>query len=244
MAGLFMSASQTSHEASSVYTLKESPYSSHFLLMNEFPANGEGMRVLDLGCANGYLSARLAARGFEVVGLERAGGYGSDFPKSVRLVEADLDDGLPPLDGRFHYVLAADILEHLKEPSSLLQQLHALMHPSARLVMSLPNSGNLYFRLTVLAGRFPKHDRGLFDRTHLHFFVWQGWQTLLTESGFAIQKVRSTGIPVGLAFPASANRLPVRAAEKLSYELAGIWKTLFAYQFVVTAVNSLSGKEG
>ncbi len=37
-----------------------------------------------------------------------------------------------------------------------------------RLVASLPNSGNLYFHLNILMGRFPAHGRGLFDRTHLH----------------------------------------------------------------------------
>jgi hypothetical protein len=105
-------------------------------------------------------------------------------------------------------------------------------------VASLPNSGNLYFRLNVLAGRFPQQDRGLFDRTHLHFLAWANWVELFAASGFAIEQCRSSGIPVGLAAPRFADTLAVRAAERLSYELARCWKTMFAYQFVVTARTS------
>jgi SAM-dependent methyltransferase len=215
------------------YTLKESPYSSHTLLVGSLPENGGGRRVLDLGCADGYLAAILAARGYRVTGVERACAAG--FPPEVALVEADLDLGLPVLDGLFDFVLCADVLEHLKEPKRLLDQIRGVLAPGGRLVCSLPNSGNLYFRLNILAGRFPRHDKGLFDRTHLHFLMWANWVDLLSSAGFTIEACRSSGVPVSLALPRLADTLPVRLAERLSYELARFWKTMFAYQFVVTA---------
>lgn len=218
-----------------VYAYKPSPHSSHVVLPGRLPAQGQGRRVLDLGCSDGYLGALLAARGFEVVGVERHGGYSHNFPASVKLIEADLDFGLPPLSGKFDYVLCADILEHLREPESLLLQLHEVLAPAGRVLASLPNSGNLYFRLNVLAGRFPRHDRGLFDRTHLHYFTLRTWTELFSSAGFRFETVIPTGIPVSLAFPRSAHSLAVRAAERVSYDLARFWKTVFAYQFVVSA---------
>src|SRR5438105_10807617 len=101
--------------AATGYTHKLSPYSSHTLLLDALPAEGRGQRVLDVGCASGYLAEILAARGFEVIGLERPGGYGYRFPESVELVEADLDGGVPALRGRFSYVICGDILEHLRK---------------------------------------------------------------------------------------------------------------------------------
>jgi hypothetical protein len=47
--------------------------------------------------------------------------------------------------------------------------------------------------------------------------------------------VRSSGVPVGLALPRWEGSAPVRALERLSFETARWWKTLFAYQFVVAA---------
>ena len=103
------------------YTLKESPYSSHTLLMNRLPASGRGLRVLDLGCANGALAASVAARGYRVTGVERPGGVTGEFPASVRLVQADLEFGLPDLDSHFDSIVCADVLEHLRDPLRLLR---------------------------------------------------------------------------------------------------------------------------
>ncbi len=217
------------------YSLKEGPYSSHSLLVGSLPPQGAGRTVLDLGCAGGYLAAILAARGYRVTGVERPGGTAETFPPEVTLIHADLDAGLPALDGRFDYVLCADILEHLRDPRRLLEQIRGVLAPGGVLIASLPNSGNLSYRLTVRAGRVPRHDRGLFDRTHLHFCMWANWVELLASAGYTLQDCRPTGIPVSLAFPRFADSLWIRAAERLSYEMARFWKTMFAYQFVVTA---------
>jgi hypothetical protein len=58
---------------------------------------------------------------------------------------------------------------------------------------------------------------------------------LFKASGFRVEQVRPTGIPVGLAFPAFAGSAVVRLAEFVSFQLARLWKTLFAYQFVIHA---------
>ena len=218
-----------------VYELKPTPFSSHLLLTGSLPQRSAGKRVLDVGCGNGYLGKILAERGFDVTGIEQSGGTDAEFPASVRLVEANLETGLPPLDGKFDFILCADILEHLRDPMRLLKQLKERLAPGGELIASLPNSGNLYFRLVILSGRFPQDDKGLFDRTHVRFYTWDGWHRLFEESGFRIEAVKSSCIPVGLAVPAMSESLPIRIAERISYEMAKVWKRLFAYQFVVTA---------
>lgn len=224
----------------SVYQFKPNRYSSHTLLLQNFPEHGRGRRVLDVGCADGYLSEILAERGFNVVGIEKQRQRSRPFPKSVQLIEADLDDSMPQLAGKFAFILCADILEHLRDPLKLLLELRALLEPEGRIVASLPNSGNAYFRLNVLLGRFPAQDRGLFDRTHLHFYTWAGWVDLLARGGFEIERVTPTAVPVGLAVPAWDGTRWVRALEALSYGLATVWKTMFAYQFIVEAAASRS----
>ena len=222
------------------YTLKESSYSSHSQVLAAFPAQGEGRTVLDLGCGNAYLGGLLAARGYRVTGVERAGGFDPALvPAGVRMIAADLEQPLA-LAERFDFALCADILEHLRHPEQLLRDAARHLRPGGRLVASLPNSGNLYFRLNVLAGRFPQQDKGLFDRTHVRFYMWSGWRDLLASAGFTVESARVSGIPFGVAFPASADTWWVRAAEWTSHAAARLWQRLFAYQFIVTCYHQSS----
>jgi SAM-dependent methyltransferase len=219
-------------EAPARYQFKPGPYSSHALLLREFPRQGDGRRVLDIGCAGGYLGEILAEHGFSVTGIDLPG---TAHPPGIHFVAADLDGGLPALEGCFDYILCADVLEHLREPAGLLRECRERLAPGGALIASLPNSGHAYFRWHVLMGRFPQHDRGLFDRTHLRFCTWHGWVDLLARGGFRVEALHCTGVPVGLALPKWEGSLWVRALERLSYESARAWKGIFAYQFIVRA---------
>ena len=214
------------------YQFKPGRYSSHTLLLEEFPVRGEGKRVLDIGCAAGYLSEILADRGFRVASIDWPG---TPHPATVEFSGADLDDGLGPVAGPFDYIICADVIEHLRDPLRLLTECRARIAPNGVLVASLPNSAHWYFRWNVLMGRFPQHERGLFDSTHLHFYPWDGWVALLRRAGFEIESVRSSAVPVGLALPKWGDSPVVRALERFSVMCAAVWKRLFAYQFIVRA---------
>jgi len=229
MAGSTCEASDTS----SPYVLKPQANSSHSIVLQLLPENGNGLRLLDVGCADGYLSRLFAARGFTVTAIDAPMLRERRLPDGIRFVEADLDRGLPPIDGAFDFVICADVLEHLRSPEMLLGQIRANLTRGGKLIASLPNSGNLYFRLNILLGKFPQDDRGLFDRTHLHFYMWKGWNDLLHQNGFRITIARATVIPFSLALP---NQPALGRLLESAYSVAArVWRTLFAYQFVVIA---------
>jgi SAM-dependent methyltransferase len=219
-------------EAPVRYHFNPGLYGSHALLLREFPRHGDGRRVLDLGCAGGYLAQILAQRGFSVTGIDLPG---TPHASGIHFVAADLERGLPSLDGCFDYIICADVLEHLRDPERLLRECRDRLAPGGALIASLPNSGHAYFRWHVLTGRFPQYDHGLFDRTHLRFYTWHGWVDLLARAGFHIETLHCSGVPVGLTLPKWQGSLWVRALERLSYESARAWKKLFAYHFIVRA---------
>jgi SAM-dependent methyltransferase len=203
-------------------------------------AGSTDQRALDVGGGEGYLSEALFARGYSVTCLAKPGTATGQLPAGIRVVEVDLDDDLPDL-GEFEVVVCGDVIEHVRDPDRLLQWLNNLLKGGGKLVASLPNSGHLYFRLTVLLGHFPSHDRGLFDRTHLHFYSWSGWTQLFDQNGFSIEAVEPTSIPLGLALGWDEGNPVVRVGETVNYVLARVWKTMLAYQFVVLATPKSTG---
>ncbi len=197
----------------------------------------DGATVLDLGCAGGSLARELSARGCRVVGVEAdVAGAAHAAEHLARLVACDLDtaDLAAALDGeRFHVVVAADVLEHLRDPARVLQQLVPLLAPGGSVVASIPNVAHGSVRLALLSGDFPYGDWGLLDRTHLRFYTAEGVHALLAESGLQVAEmlrvVEPVDSPAAVAFDASA--VPADVVEWVAAQPEAT-----TYQFVVRAV--------
>ena len=164
-------------EALPQYTLKEGPYSSHSLLLAPASRGRPGPSR-----AGRRVRLRLSLRN---PGKPRIRRHGHRSPWH-RAATRNRVHSTPiwTTDCRrspqsFDYIVCADVLEHLRDPLRMLRDCQARLAPGGTLILSLPNSGHWYFRWNVLLGRFPQHDRGLFDRTHLHFYTWDGWVELL-----------------------------------------------------------------
>ena len=169
---------------------------AHSILMRLIPP---GSRVLELGCATGYLSGYMEqALGCRVTGLE----YDADSVEIARtrcqeVHKADLDaeNALQPAQasGPYDVLLAAAVLEHLKYPERLLRDAHVLLKPGARVIVSLPNIAHWGVRLRLLHGVFDYADYGIMDRTHLHFYTVSTGRALLVEQGYAVEQMLIAG---------------------------------------------------
>jgi 2-polyprenyl-3-methyl-5-hydroxy-6-metoxy-1,4-benzoquinol methylase len=221
--------------ASTTYEDKPSADSSHGVVLDRLA--GPPRRILDLGCGEGHLGARLRAQGHHVTGVdlhERPG-------VAARLDAyrcADLSDGLPDGLGTFDVVLAADVFEHLAEPEVLLEALHDHLAPDGMVLASIPNFAHWYPRLRVAAGRFDYDRRGILDRTHLRFFTRRSFARLAAETGWRTRVAATTGLPLDVADrsagapagPSSAtSRGVLRRVDRVG---VGLWPSLFAYQYL------------
>jgi 2-polyprenyl-3-methyl-5-hydroxy-6-metoxy-1,4-benzoquinol methylase len=177
---------------------------SHRLALGEVPA---GARVLDVGCATGYLAAELRARGCAVVGVEVDPAAAElARPHCAAVVVGDLEAPATRAEveraaaGGVDVVLCADVLEHLRDPWEVLAWLRTLLRPGAeaKAIISVPNIGHWTARRELLRGRFPYADFGLFDRTHLRFFTRASARELARHAGFAVRAELPAGAPLPL----------------------------------------------
>ena len=114
-----------------------------------------GSRVLDLGCGNGEMLARLQQH-------KGCCGYGieiddanvlSSVKRGVNVIQLNLEEGLALFDDRsFDVVLQIDTLQHLRNTERMLKE-------TARVgrigIVAFPNFAHWPNRLHVMTGRMP-----------------------------------------------------------------------------------------
>ena len=218
------------------YALKRFKYNSHYWVLKFLSAAERPLRILDVGTADGYLGAILKNRGHSLVGVEQdlaAAEQARPYYDCFHV--ADIESFEFPYREEFDFILFADVLEHVRDPIRVLQRSLPTLKKTGELIISLPNVANIVIRLSLLVGRFDYCERGILDRTHLRFFTLSGLKKMMQEASCRILEVAPTPLPVQLVVPMSERRIfdPFHEAH---YFLVQLWKTLFAYQFVVRAV--------
>jgi glycosyltransferase involved in cell wall biosynthesis len=220
--------------ASDPYELKEGPGSSHDTVVRWIRDHPAG-RVLDLGCSDGVVAEQLRAAGHHVTGVDLIAHEGVK-ERVDRFVEADLDLGIPPqVEGPFDVVVAADVLEHVRRPDRILDQIRPLLAPGGSVVTSVPNFGHWYPRARVALGRFDYDRRGILDRDHIRFFTRASFERLVTGTGFRVARRLSTGLPLEVVERGGAGGDSSRfgaTLAKLDRTAARVRPQLFAYQFL------------
>ena len=183
-----------------------------------------GSRVLDLGCGDGTLLARLErekhARG---VGVE------IDVSEVVRATDAgqdvlleDIDDGLAIVpDQTFDIAVLSETLQVMRRPRFVVQQ---ILRVAREAIITFPNFGYLPVRAQLLlAGRMPK--RGplpfeWYDTPNIHLFTLNDFLALCRTDGLIVQEMRllpggawsRAGLSLGLNNLA-AERVVIRIAK-------------------------------
>ncbi len=197
---------------------------------------GESRRVLELGPATGYMTKLLQQRGCAVVGIEldpEMARQAARFSERVivgNLDSLDLADELG--EDRFDVIVAADVLEHLKDPLDGLRRLRAFLSPGGCFVVSLPNVAHASVRLSLLQGRFEYRDLGLLDRTHLRFFTHETIRQLFDEAELALVEVHRQEAPLAVTdAEVDIEAVPPELIEQLQAD-----PDARTYQFVVKAV--------
>jgi glycosyltransferase involved in cell wall biosynthesis len=199
----------------------------------------DGSRVLDIGCASGYVSGALLNKRCHVTGIDTVP-LNQDLGLHC-FIQHDLNAGPLPLDFQgYDYVLLLDVIEHVLSPDDFAEKLRyaARFSPDTKLIVSTGNIGFVVARLTHLLGQFNYGKRGLLDRTHTRLFTFSTLRQFFEQNGFRIDCEAGVPAPFPLAV---GDGLLGRFMLKINRLFINLWKAMFAYQifFVVRAMPSL-----
>ncbi len=164
-------------EVTNYYTKKGQEYFSYFRedVFAIIKKNGKFKRVLEVGCGSGILLHTLKEEGIAeyTVGLEPYAQLMSEnnidkhYPDSVENAFSKLKTS-----EKFDLIIFADVLEHLQDPWSILNQSTAeLLEDNGIVIISIPNFRNIFTLAKIIfTGSFKYVKEGVLDKTHLRFF--------------------------------------------------------------------------
>lgn len=192
--------------------------------------------VLELGPATGYFTRHLV----EELGCtvdcveyaEEAARRAAKWARTMWVADLDAVDLSERFEaGTYDSIVAADVLEHLRDPWRVARACRELLKPDGRLLLSIPNVGHAALVSSLIDGRFDYTEEGLLDRTHLRFFTRKSLLEMLRETGY---RVESLGAVVVMADNTEMRRSLEQLTPALREQLLRHPDSL-TYQFIVDA---------
>ncbi|MEI6031831.1 MAG: class I SAM-dependent methyltransferase [Synechococcaceae cyanobacterium ELA739] len=147
------------------------------------------LRILDLGCGNGWLSGWLHERGHDVVGvdpsvsgIQQARSHHSKVRFECLEAEQDILSSLslPPFD----LVISTEVVEHCFSPRTWADTAFAALRPRGRFISSTPYHGYLKNCALAISGKMHGHFTALWEGGHIKFFSRLTLTSLLLDAGF------------------------------------------------------------
>ena len=178
----------------------------------------QGKRILDVGCATGYLGARIKNLGNYVVGADISG---PAVDKASKILDEayvfDLEGFWPNLGEKFDLAILPEILEHVFDPIEVLKKVKSWLKEGGEIIITTPNILPWTNRIKIMFGKFEYTDQGLMDFGHIRFFTYKYLNQVLKDSGFVMVKENN------IIFPGKLTKILKK------------WPSLFATQFILKA---------
>jgi SAM-dependent methyltransferase len=151
-------------------------------------------RLLDIGCGPGFFLQTAMTRGWCAHGIEpsrQAAAHARGLGATV--TEGFFGPQTAPMLGRFDVIALTNMLEHVPDPISILEQARGLLDAGGLICVGVPND----FSPLQIAGKnaVGANDWWLAPPHHLNYFDFESLSALLTRLGFQVAE-RSTSFPM------------------------------------------------
>jgi SAM-dependent methyltransferase len=158
-------------------------------VLDHIEAGGCHGRLLDVGCGPGFFVDLAQRRGWQAEGIELnkyavacAEGLGIAGVRAGVLSDVDRPDGF------YDCVTLFDVIEHVADPRSEIEQVSRMLRPGGVIVIITPNADGKFSRL--LGPRWLEMKRA---PEHLHFFTVDSMVRLLSLGGFSSREWHTIG---------------------------------------------------
>jgi glycosyltransferase involved in cell wall biosynthesis len=175
-------------------------------------------RILDVGSSDEWLAGRLRLSGHDVTRVDRGHRPTPDLSAYI--------------GQEFDILVAADVLERVRDPEQLLRDARRCLRPGGTIVVSIPNFSHWYPRSRVALGRFDYRSEGALAREHVRFFTRASFERLAAKNGFTTRRRDAIGLPLDAVGSGGQPPRFARAFERLNQLGVTVYPSLFAYHLL------------
>lgn len=132
-------------------------------------------RVLEFGSATGYATRYMKEQlGCEVTCIEinsEMAEIGKQYTTKMIVSDIESYSWETELEGNFDFIIFADVLEHLRNPTMVILKATKHLKTNGYIVSSIPNVGHNAVLMNLRDGEFNYTETGLLDNTHIHLMT-------------------------------------------------------------------------
>ena len=154
------------------------------------------VRLLDIGCATGYVLAAARSLGWRAVGVDVSAHAREEARARGLAAEATVAEGLQQLGGPPTVITGFQVFEHMVDPVAELVQATAQAEPGAVVAIETWDLGSWTARM------FGAHWQQANPPTVQHLFTRAGLRAMASRSGLRPVSVRISAKPVSLGLVA------------------------------------------
>ena len=167
--------------------------SSHTLILEQIDPCS---MVLEFGCAAGYMTKFMRDFLNCKVHILEVDKESFDYASQFSFGGICCDIETYAWEDRFKhkaydYVLFADVLEHLKDPLTVLTRSVDMLKDDGRVIISIPNICHNDIIIQLFYDHFRYTDWGLLDNTHIRFWGREDFIEMINKAGLKVTDIRT-----------------------------------------------------
>jgi trans-aconitate methyltransferase len=155
----------------------------------EWLAAQPGERILDLGCGDGQLTARIAAGGVEIVGVDSSAAMVSAARARGIAADEASAEALPHAEASFDAVFSNAALHWVRDHDAMMAEVHRVLRPAGRFVAEMGGHGNIAAVRVALMTVLEQHGFGGAEDGVNYYPTPKGYTRRLQRHGFHVERI-------------------------------------------------------